>query len=769
MKKALYVFVALMMMASLLVTTASAAPAALTQTPELGQLKVCKVAGSGVAEGTLFAFRVNGSNYNVPAGPADRNGYCILAGQYPVNTQVTIEEVIPSGYYVSRIEVKPDRTVSRNTSQGIITVQIVSGVIEVIFTNKVAGSPTPTSVTSTPRPTNTATSTPSCSPNCTATPTPIPMGRMQICKEAEGSGVSGSFTFRFETRSRSVPVGACAGLTAVNAGTLTITEAAQTGYTVADIYTIPADRLISKDLNAGAAAVRIVEGTAASQTIVIFRNRAVSITPTFTSTSTFTSTPTATPTGSQTATTTATVTGTATGSITPTATHSPTSTLTSTPTGSITPTGSVTPTFTPTLTPTSTGTITACPSVSVVADFSRVSVGSPIEGFGVVAPYLNIDAKGTAIMIQPGQDPFQYRATGTGTPIVNGGIDPTGGFGDSRTQQRGQPHRYTFTFAPGISVNDFSLRMLDFGDLNPTLATNHMVTMKAYNSAKQVVTEQILSYTTDPERLPDNSPQYGNLQLSGDATGATPGQPGNWNWHVTGTGIVKIVLEFGEGHDPNVGFDSLRFTTEDCPICRPFTVTETADFSQVPLGDPIEGFGDVALYMKINAKGEALMIRPGEDPFQYRASGTGTPIVNGGIDPTGGFGDSITQRAGQPHLYTFTFAPGISVNDFSLRMLDFGDLNPTLATNHTVTMRAYNAANQVVTEQILNYTTTPLRLPPEMQMSGDATGAALGEPGNYPWHVTGTGIVKVVLEFGEGHDPNVGFDGLSYSAEVFCP
>ena len=81
MKKLLSVMVALMMMTSLLVSTVSAAPAALlTPTPELGQLKVCKVAGSGVVEGTLFSFRVNGSTYSVPAGPADRNGYCILAG-----------------------------------------------------------------------------------------------------------------------------------------------------------------------------------------------------------------------------------------------------------------------------------------------------------------------------------------------------------------------------------------------------------------------------------------------------------------------------------------------------------------------------------------------------------------------------------------------------------------------------------------------------------------------------------------------------------------
>ena len=366
-------------------------------------------------------------------------------------------------------------------------------------------------------------------------------------------------------------------------------------------------------------------------------------------------------------------------------------------------------------------------------------------------------------MIQSGQNPFQYRATGTGTAIVNGGIDPTGGFGDSTTQVRGQPHRYTFSFLPGISVNDFSLRMLDFGDLNPTLATNHSVTMRAYNSANQVVGQQVLSYTTTAVRLPPE------MVLAGDATGAAPGEPGNYNWHVTGNGIVKIVLEFGEGYDPNVGFDNLGFTTTDCPVCQPFTLTETADFGQVPLGDPIEGFGVVASFLSIDARGEAVMIQPGQDPFQYRATGTGTAIVNGGIDPAGGFGDSVSQRAGQPHRYTFSFAPGISVNDFSLRMLDFGDLNPTLSTNHSVTMRGYNAAGQVVAEQVLSYTTTAVRLPPEMTLAGDATGAAPGEPGNFNWHVTGTGIVKVILEFGEGYDPNVGFDGLSYSAEVLCP
>jgi len=154
MKKTISIFLVLITMVSLITTTVLAAPTAmLTPTVELGQLKVCKVAGSGVEQGTLFSFRVNGNLYSIPAGPADRNGYCILAGQYPVNTQVPIEEVIPSGYYVSRIEVRPDRTISKDTGQGKATVNIVSGVIEAIFTNRAIGSPTQMPTSTTPRPT----------------------------------------------------------------------------------------------------------------------------------------------------------------------------------------------------------------------------------------------------------------------------------------------------------------------------------------------------------------------------------------------------------------------------------------------------------------------------------------------------------------------------------------------------------------------------------------------------------------------------------------
>jgi hypothetical protein len=145
-------------------------------------------------------------------------------------------------------------------------------VTEVIFTNKNSSVPT---ATPTRTPNGTLTATPTRTPNTTPTPTSIPKGKLQICKEADGGGVTGDFKFRFETRSRIVPVGACSLIISVNAGTLTVTEDVRSGYVVTDIYTIPANRLISKDLNHRSATITISQGNAASQTIIVFVNRAV--------------------------------------------------------------------------------------------------------------------------------------------------------------------------------------------------------------------------------------------------------------------------------------------------------------------------------------------------------------------------------------------------------------------------------------------------------------------------------------------------------------
>lgn len=240
-----------------------------TSVSDLGQLKLCQIAGNGLPLGQIITIVAGNTSYNVPAG------YCVLAGQFPQTTQVTVRENIPSGYVVSEIEVRPGaRLVSQDRSSGLVVVQMGIGVTEIFFTHRVAGAPTstPVTMTSTPRPTRTP---PDCAPNCTPTPTPVPTGRFQICKEADGPGVDGLFTFRFNSKSKIVPVGACSLLSSVAEGTLTITEEARAGFVVSDIYTIPANRLVSKNINNRTVTVTILPGNASTQTVIVFVNRAV--------------------------------------------------------------------------------------------------------------------------------------------------------------------------------------------------------------------------------------------------------------------------------------------------------------------------------------------------------------------------------------------------------------------------------------------------------------------------------------------------------------
>jgi hypothetical protein len=81
-----------------------------------------------------------------------------------------------------------------------------------------------------------------------------------------------------------------------------------------------------------------------------------------------------------------------------------------------------------------------------------------------------------------------------------------------------------------------------------------------------------LHYTTldSPQTSsPRSSDRYGNLYYNGDAVSAAPGMPGNWWWHVsaddTAHDITTIVLEFPAGFDPNIAFDTLRFTERCLP------------------------------------------------------------------------------------------------------------------------------------------------------------------------------------------------------------
>lgn len=187
-------------------------------------------------------------------------------------------------------------------------------------------------------------------------------------------------------------------------------------------------------------------------------------------------------------------------------------------------------------------------------------MGGSVEGLGVVAPGLNIDAKGTAVSLREAQEPIAWGAPHA-NPIYNGGLAPSSGFSDMVTKTERQAHQYTFTFAPNVSVTNFSLRMLDYGDFNPSGAREHYVSMTAYDINGNVVSRSELSFVTDINGI---SPEYGDLRYTGDAVTGLPGQPGNWTWNVSGNGIVRIVLDSGVGYDPYIGFDTLSFVIE-CP------------------------------------------------------------------------------------------------------------------------------------------------------------------------------------------------------------
>ncbi len=108
-----------------------------------GQLKICKIAGAGVAVGSVFNFTVtipaNGTgstlsrNYAVPAGPAAQGGFCVIdTDPLPAGIKATVTEVLPtvSAYFVSSTTSPAGATGGRS-----ITVSIGAGFTQVTFTN----------------------------------------------------------------------------------------------------------------------------------------------------------------------------------------------------------------------------------------------------------------------------------------------------------------------------------------------------------------------------------------------------------------------------------------------------------------------------------------------------------------------------------------------------------------------------------------------------------------------------------------------------------
>ena len=443
-----------------------------------------------------------------------------------------------------------------------------------------------------------------------------------------------------------------------------------------------------------------------------------------------------------------------------------------------------------------------CQEQKVDADFSQIPEGGSVEGLGVVAPDLNIQAEGDVVkIIRDGSEEYTAYGSKSSSGVKNIGLADGGGFTNislvhTVTDRPPLPdkNQYLFTFADGVSVNNFSLRMLDFGDYNPSMDSQHFASMAAYDAQNRLVSESWLRYDAETRQADYYSFRYGQLtDHAGDAGYAQPGDPGRWPWSVSGFGITRVELTFYNrpgGQDPNVGFDSLSYTK--CVFDSNWRLdTVSADFNSNGLesGDPVEGLGLVAPGLNINAShmgagGEIVddnvvkIVEGGTDKAYSSKIGN---LNNYGIAPGGGFTNMslVHQDPKFPSpfplpsqsQYTFNFElpETIWVTDFSLRMLDFGDYNPSQDTSHMAAMTAYKG-NELVSESWLLYASDG-SFAWLFDSAGDAGFAKPGDPGNWTWFVSEFGITRVELTFYNspgGQDPNVGFDSLSFGTAQ-CP
>jgi hypothetical protein len=208
--------------------------------------------------------------------------------------------------------------------------------------------------------------------------------------------------------------------------------------------------------------------------------------------------------------------------------------------------------------------------VTVTVNFENLTPGNSVEGLGAANSHLNIHTSGgNSRVIQEGLSTWgTYGAPSSNNQMTNGCLGSPGsgtpisgrgkGFADLNLK-----HDYIFTFGQNESVKDFSITMLDFGDLNPERKTYHEVNLRAYDSNNNIVDIDTLSYTSSSESTPRTS-EYGDLMLAGDActakTTTINEEPGVWTFKVVGQSITRVELNIVSGIDPNIAFDTIKFT-----------------------------------------------------------------------------------------------------------------------------------------------------------------------------------------------------------------
>lgn len=193
------------------------------------------------------------------------------------------------------------------------------------------------------------------------------------------------------------------------------------------------------------------------------------------------------------------------------------------------------------------------PAENCVA-FNNVTPGTIVEGLGAIHPLLDIKSGGgvAKILVEGGPDKI-YITQGN---KINGCIGA--GFADTRPTAS-RKHDYSFSFKPGTTVNSFSLRLVDYGDWNPSKATQHSAKLVAYDKDGKVVDTHELAHTTKAGKT---------VGTKGDACRAKTGEHGKYTFTVKGKGIAQIKLEFENNgskyggnrpSDPNIAINKVCF------------------------------------------------------------------------------------------------------------------------------------------------------------------------------------------------------------------
>ena len=208
-------------------------------------------------------------------------------------------------------------------------------------------------------------------------------------------------------------------------------------------------------------------------------------------------------------------------------------------------------------------------------DFGNAG-GVQVKGLGNVHPLLAIGATQDVTTAVQSAPPSAYGGNLGGVPNVpnaciaapwsEAGFFAIGASPTFATNTR--IHDYVFTFAPGITVSELTLRMADWGDFLPFGACPGDTCgagIVAYDASDNELDSAELTFTSSSGALTNRpTDEFGNLDTTGDACEASAGQPGNVTFTVTAPGIAKVTFAFHSGAsvDPAVGFNALAFEVE---------------------------------------------------------------------------------------------------------------------------------------------------------------------------------------------------------------